>query len=500
MANKDKPKIALISPQVITAKYQIRKAQPPLGISYLAAVLEEHGYLDILLIDAVIEDYDNVTPLEDNPAFIKFGASDDKIINKIKDFSPDLVGISALFSPQIEGAFSLAKNIKKLFPDLPIVLGGIHASVMYKNIMEQADFIDFILAGESDYTFTEFVEKYFNGADYYQIPGLIWREKEKIRLNPKQRFINDMDKLPFPAWHLFDMEKYFKVSMPHNPFVKSGRVGCVSTSRGCPQSCYFCSSSDYFGHAFRAMSANRVSEMVHYLVDKFAIKELQIMDDTFTSNYKRVIDVCDKIKDLRLRITLPNAIRADLPKSHEKRLHMFKAMQSAGVEQVGISVEHGDQEFIDKIIGKRLDLDEANVTCDLAHKADLLVHANFMMGFPFETKENRQRTIDFARKLDADSFSISLTAPLPGTRLWDVVKKNNLFAESFNVNRMVYTYVNIIPHDISPSDLYKLVNDLNCELNEKAQSKRPKSVEKYKLFKGKKSEGDRKYYNTVSEK
>ena len=185
--------------------------------------------------------------------------------------------------------------------------------------------------------------------------------------------------------------------MPHNPFVISGRVGSIMTSRGCPEHCYFCTSPDYTGTAFRAMSPERVARQVKDMVEQNDIKELQILDDNFTVNYKRVIAICDGIKDLGLRITLPNAIRADMPMNRKKRFVMYQAMKSAGVEQFGVSVEHGDQDFLNKVTRKRLDLDEVMATCDLAHEAGLLVHANFMIGFPFETAKLRQKTIDFAK-------------------------------------------------------------------------------------------------------
>ena len=208
MENIHKPKVVLISPQVIGAKEQVRKAPPPLGIASLAAVLEERGYREILLIDAVVEDYYNMVPLEDDPLFIKFGMSNEKIIDKLKQFKPDIVGISMLFSSQSECAFSLAKAIKNWSPELPIILGGNHASNMYEVIMEQQESIDFILIGEADYTFAEFVEKFFSGVNYYHIPGLVWRDGSQIRNNPKSIFIRNLDKLPFPAFHLLDMEKY----------------------------------------------------------------------------------------------------------------------------------------------------------------------------------------------------------------------------------------------------------------------------------------------------
>ena len=454
--NMKNPHVALISPQVVCGKKQIRRVQPPLGLGYLAAVMEEDGFEDLLILDAVVEDYQHVVTFENDPDLVKYGMSDKEIVGRLREFAPDIVGISSLFSSQAECAFSIAGAIKKIFPDVPIVLGGIHASIRYKEILHNYPAVDFILAGEGDYTFKDLAEKLFNQEDYTQVPGLIWRDGGTLGVNPAPAFIDPIDKLPLPAWHLLAMEKYFEVAMPHNPFVKSGRVGCIMTSRGCPHQCYFCSSSDFFGHRFRAMSASRTIEMVQYLVDRFDIKELQILDDTFTIDYKRVIEICKGIRHLKLRVTLPNGVRADLPRNHEDRLKMFCALREGGCEQISIAAEHGDQHFLNHVINKQFDLKEAIVTCDLAHKAGLLVHCNFMVGFPFETARQRQRTANFARNLQADSFSISLATPLPGTKMWDIVKKNRLFLESFNTNRILYGQASIKPHDISVEELQQL--------------------------------------------
>ena len=171
---------------------------------------------------------------------------------------------------------------------------------------------------------------------------------------------------------------------------------------------------------------------------------------------------------------------------------MFKHMADAGFEKLGISAEHGDQEFLDKVIGKRLDLNEIVNSIDLAHQAGIMVHTNFMMGFPFEKKENREKTINFARTLKSDSFSVSLVAPLPGTKLYEIVKNNNLFMPNFNVSRIVYDVVNIIPDDISPEDLLSLVKKLNSELNAMALKNNPELIKHYELIKSKNIK-DRKY-------
>ena len=216
-----------------------------------------------------------------------------------------------------------------------------------------------------------------------------------IHENPLPIAVVDLDQLPFPAWHLYDMDKYYEIGMPHNPFLKFKEYGQIITSRGCPAKCYFCSVPDFNGSAFRYFSAKRIINDIENWIKDYSIKELQILDDTFTTDWKRVIDIMDGIKKHQLRISLPNAIRGDYPRNIEKRKRMFNAMAEAGVFQIDISVEHGDQDFLNNVVGKDLDLETIPVTCDIAHEAGMTVHANFMMGFPFENEENRQ---NFARK------------------------------------------------------------------------------------------------------
>tara|TARA_B100000029_G_scaffold73352_1_gene65185 strand:+ start:2964 stop:4463 length:1500 start_codon:yes stop_codon:yes gene_type:complete len=489
-------RIALVSPQVISDKNQVRKAQPPLGMAYLAAVLEENGYAgNVLCIDAVVEGYDTIVELNDDPNFVQYGLETENIVRRLENFDPDLIGITSLFSSMTECAFSVANGLKKRFPNTPLLMGGNHASNTAVDIMREVTCIDFVLKGEAEYTFLEFSDKYFSGQNYFDVDGLVYRKNKKIISNPSPAFNKKLDDLPDPAFHLFPMERYFEIGMPHNPFVKSGRVGSIMTSRGCPEHCYFCTSPEFTGNAFRALSAVRVAELVEKLITKFNIKELQILDDNFTVNYKRVIDICQRIAEFNLRITLPNAVRADMPVNRGKRAKMYRAMASAGFEQFAISVEHGDQDFLNEVTKKRLDHSEVLATCQIAHDEGLLVHANFMMGFPFETKILREATANFARKMDADSYSVSLTQPLPGTPIWDLVKENNLFVPNFKVTRMTYTNVNIVPHDIAPDQLKLEAENLNQELNDLGRERRKASREKYQAFSmsGKNSSGDRKY-------
>ena len=488
-----KTRISFITPNVVGSKSQTRRVQPPLGIACLAGVLDEYNFKNLQILDSSAEGYDEVRDLKDG--FIEFGLDDQKVIEKLKKFKPDIVGISALFSSQFGCAERIGKEIKKNFPNAILVYGGIHASKEYTEILKKNRYIDYIICGEADYTFTVFCDLYEKKKNLKDCPSVAYffEEKNIVVKNFEPPGL-DMNELPLPAWHLMDMELYWKIGMPHNPFMKSKEFMTIMTERGCPEKCYFCSSANFFGNSgrFRPLNPDKAYEMVKYAVEKYGVKEIQIEDDTFTLNSKRVVEFCKKIKKFKLRITLPNSIRADAPKNLDRRYEMFQHMAEAGFEKLGISAEHGDQEFLDKTIGKRLDLNEIINSIDIAHKAGIMVHTNFMMGFPFETKVNRDRTIKFAKSLKSDSFSVSLVAPLPGTSLYEIVKKNNLFMPNFEVSRIVYDVVNIIPHDIDPKDLLDLVKKLNLELNSMAVKNNPKLKEHYDLIKNKKIE-DRKY-------
>tara|TARA_B100000965_G_scaffold311117_1_gene270613 strand:- start:359 stop:1978 length:1620 start_codon:yes stop_codon:yes gene_type:complete len=491
-------KVALISPRAVASKHMIRRVQPPLGLCCIAAGLRAEGIKNILIYDTLIEDYHDVRKLNGADNMITYGASDDKLLKKLKDFKPDIVGVSSLFSSQVSQAYAVARTVKKYNNKTLVIFGGIHASDKPEEVLNDEKSVDYVMRGEGDYTWHTLLKVLHNNDNLEKVPGLVWREKNNtFKKNLMAPLIHDMDQLPIPAWDLLPMEEYFKLAMYHNPYVKSGRVGCIMTSRGCPDRCYFCSSTEFFGHKFRQMSPERVGEMVDYLVDKFQVKELQIEDDNFAVNPVRVVEICERIKHHKLRVTMPNAMRADTPLNREKRKEMFKAMKEAGWDQIGLGVECGDPDFLNNVIGKRLNLDEVVATCDLAHEAGLLIHTNFMMGFPFETKKTRDLTINFAMDLDSDSYSLSLATPLPGTKMWDIVEKNNLFHESYNFDTGLPTLVSIKPHDISDVDLKELVENTNKKLNFKSSQKRQATRDKYKLLRGS-VHGDRKYLDPSS--
>jgi len=201
---------------LIQSPYTIHKAepkgcQPPLGLAYIASVLENCGF-EVKILDAIVGGFDTEVDVGKN--FIRYGLDFDQIRTVARDFAPDIVGISCLFSCQYKNALAIAKIMKKDFQDAKVVMGGAHPSATYEEILEN-DFVDFVILGEGEYSFRDLISALNSRKNLADIDGLAYRIEGEMRVNPKMSFIQNVDELPFPARHLLDMEKYFQINRPH---------------------------------------------------------------------------------------------------------------------------------------------------------------------------------------------------------------------------------------------------------------------------------------------
>lgn len=469
-------RILLISPQLRVHKVQLPRFQPSLGLGYMAAVLEQCGH-EVKILDAAIEGV--ATVIDEGEGLSTIGLTDAELKARVAEYAPDLVGISCLFSSQAGQAFHVADLVKQLNQEIVVVLGGIHASEMFAKVMEAQPSIDYILRGEGDFALEALATRLVNSGDVRTLPGVVWRENGQVRSTPTGPLIPDINVLPMPAWHLMEMEKYFQVGLFHAPYSQTGRVGSIMTSRGCPEHCFFCSSSEYFGHRFRPRSAENVINEITHLKKTYAIDEIQIEDDVFTTNPKRVHDICAGIQPLTLRLCTPNGIRADYPTDMKRKREMFRAMKEAGFYQITFGVESGVQWVIDNLVKKRLDLSQIGPSIRVAQEEGLLVHTFFILGFPTETKEQMLATIKFAEEIQADSYSFSIASPLPGTVMWQMCEKLGLFVEGFDPTQIVFTKTNIKQVDMTGEELFNLVYETNRRLNEEAKHRSAERLELY---------------------
>jgi radical SAM superfamily enzyme YgiQ (UPF0313 family) len=376
--------------------------QPPLGLAYLSAVLKQCG-AKVSVIDANAEQI-----------------STDETVKRIVKSKPDTIGISAT-TPLINDATSMAQQIKLSIPDSTIILGGPHPTIMPEDVLK-CGYVNIVVRGEAERTMEELYD-FFNGKIALDsINGISYMKNGKVVHNPNRELIKNLDELPFPAWEYFPLNKYSGIVR------KTDFNLPIMTSRGCPFGCIFCYKG-IFGRSYRARSPKNVVDEIEYLVDNFKIKEFSIVDDNFTLNPKRAIEICDIIikRDLIMPWCNPTGMRVETAS-----LELFSKLKVAGCYRVYLAVESGDQKVID-FINKNITLEQARRAFEIAKKVGLETTAFFMIGNLNENEETMNKTIEFAKELDPDFVQFTIATPYPGTEMYERIKKDGkLFIERWD--------------------------------------------------------------------
>lgn len=387
-----------------------------MGIAYLAAMLEKNN-IEVKVLDALAEGWENEYT-KDGWNFV--GLSNDDICGRIKDYSPDVVGITIPFTTQSENAYNVAKIAKLAVPNATVVAGGPHPTIQTENTLKCLD-IDYVIKGEGELSFVDFIQKFSKKEDFLSVKGLAYRSGEGIVENEKEA-IKDLDSLPYPAWHLLPMEAYFKAANK----VKASRSistfrrkwATIITSRGCPYRCTFCSIQPTMGYKWRWRSPENVVNEMEYLKEHFGIQHFDIEDDNFALTKARTDAILDLMIERKLNVewSTPNGIMAQ-----QLDEGLVKKMKKSGCKRMIVAPESGDQNVVKNIINKNIDLDRVENTVRWAKKYGIIVESFFIIGFPDETIEDIKTTISFAkklRKLGVDDCAFYIATPFYGTELY----------------------------------------------------------------------------------
>jgi radical SAM superfamily enzyme YgiQ (UPF0313 family) len=385
-------KICLISPPYNSAvKSVVGVSSPPLGLAYIASVLRQSH--EVKIIDSNILNY-TIGDVEE----------------ELRSFNPDVVGITSV-TPSIYEAYKVAETAKKVREDSIVVLGGPHATFMPRQTMEECKYIDIIVRGEGEETTRELIENIEKGTPLIEVKGITFREKNEIIDTEPRLFIKNIDNIPFPSRDLLPMHLY-----------KFNRVKYTTmlTSRGCPFKCSFCSSSRLFGGYWRGRSPENVLEEMKTVYEKYGIRNIEFMDDTFTLNQERAEKICDEIIKQGWDISWGASSRVD---TLSKKL--AEKMKKAGCWIIYLGIESGSQRILDAI-GKRITLEQVKKAVKIVKDAGIQVLGSFIIGFLQDTKETINETIKFAKSLNLDYAQFSILTPYPGTPIFDYAKKNNM--------------------------------------------------------------------------
>ena len=421
-------KVTFLNPPQTNSKYKfLGVVAPSLGIGYMAAVLEQYD-IDVDVLDASALDL-----------------TYDEIGEEILKRNPDVVSISAL-TPTIGVALDSADKIKQVKPDTVVVLGGYHPTFEFKSVLEEPS-VDVVVRGEGEYTLLELVQAIENNMDLKNVQGLAFHDEDdgSLVLTLDRPIIEDLDELPFPAFHLFPMEKYKILNITTN-------VATIVTTRGCPMQCSFCSSAALHGHKLRRRSVGNVVDEVEMRLRDQNIDTIAFMDDTFTLNKRFVYDFCDEIKRRNLKFWWGCTSRVDTLDEE-----LLQAMKDAGCITIFIGVESADQQMLENM-NKKITVSKTENAFRLARKVGIRTIASCVIGMPEDTRKSIKQTIEFVKKLNPNYALYSIATPYPGTRFYNETFKKNLITIK---DWSKYTLINPVLEtiDCSSKELRKLQKD-----------------------------------------
>jgi radical SAM superfamily enzyme YgiQ (UPF0313 family) len=330
------------------------------------------------------------------------------LLEVVHGFKPDIVASSAK-TPDYYTVRDLMKKVKASAASILTIVGGVHVTACPDEIVQESCF-DIAVVGEADTVLSEILLS----SSFEKIPGLILKKgtsNEKLFTGPRAP-IEDLNALPFPAWQLFDIQKYknSRLSSRKNP------VGHIETSRGCVAQCNFCSKL-IFGSRPRAKAPRRVVEEMEYML-KSGFKEIHVADDSFTQNIERAKEVCREIlsRGLKFPWALISGVRVNMVD-----LEFLTLAKKAGCWQVGFGIETGDQKVLNRI-NKNITVEQTEKAVALANKAGLDTFGFFIFGLSGETEESMKKTIALAKRLPLDTAKFDICIPYPGTRYYDELK------------------------------------------------------------------------------
>ena len=392
------------------------RTTPHLGLAYLAAISERRGD-QVLLFDADVEE--------------------EGVTDAMRRFGPDLLGITAN-TPQVKQAWRTAQAIKSV-KDVPIVLGGPHPSVLPIESADRPE-VDVVVRGEGEEVWLDICDVVDRAlvADpgftaqrlrdpqsrlLEHILGITFKSEDGgIHHHPDHPPVAHLDGLPWPAYHLFKMDRYTNLQ-PATDTVEGARSFSMLTSRGCPYRCTYCSQS-IMPQKWRARSPQNVLAEWRHLVEDLGAQEIGILDDTANIDVKRLMDLSDLLIANNLNHVpwiFVNGIRANLAS-----LDLLARMKEAGLKRTAFGVETGDPGILVSI-NKRVDLDTIRQAFKNAREVGLETIGFFIIGLPGETEETMERTIRFACELDPLIANFSMMTPYPGTMVYEMVKQNGHF-------------------------------------------------------------------------
>ncbi|MCX5701643.1 MAG: radical SAM protein [Candidatus Omnitrophica bacterium] len=397
--------ILLINPNDLYRRRYI--ILPNLALGYVAAGLEASGHK--------VEIWDEH---KENRSLDKFKTK----LCKVKD-TFDLIGFYFPTS-YYSAVLQYANLVKSINDNIITIVGGPHPTIEPLMTLRDIKSIDFAISGEGEEALPELIEAIRGRRRFEDVCNLAWRREGKVIIN-ERKFLNDLDKIPIPAWHLLKPDTY--PLAPIGIFTKKKNVAPIVFTRGCPFGCNFCAASVISGRVLRHRNLKNIIEEISLLKSKYNIEEIQPIDDCITANREYIASLCNILIKQKIRIhwACTNGVRVD---TIDKEL--IQLMEEAGCYSISIGIESGVQRVLD-LMKKNISIEEIKEKISLVKNfSSIRIAGYFVMGYPGETLIDMQKTIDFACSLKIDRANFFNFTPLPGTAAY-----NNL---NLKYNKLIF--------------------------------------------------------------
>ncbi len=376
----------------------------PLSLLYIATYLNKHGH-HAEVVDCEAE-----------------GLSLQELEARIQMNNYDVVGV-AMLTAMYSQSVIVCNFVKKINPNIKVIVGGSHANLRPKETAEKENSIDVVTVNEAELTFIELIEVFQGRKELKNVQGIAYKDKatEEVIVTPERPKVQDLDFFPIPDRGLLNMKLY----RPSVSYYRRLPAYTIITTRGCPYRCTFCATAKT---GYRMHSVPRVIEEMRILVEDYGAKEILIRDDTFTLNRKRTLELCDAIiaAGFHKKVTWDCITRVNLV---DKELLM--KMKEAGCWGMHFGVEGGTQKLIDTI-HKDTTLEVIRTAFQLCREVGIETRGYFMVGMPGSTPEDDLETIAFAKEVDPDWAQFTIATPYPGTQLFDEAEQWGKFHTDFN--------------------------------------------------------------------
>ncbi len=417
---------------------------PTLSLLTIAAMAEKHGH-QVELMDLSYMQYDYRVVKE-----------------KILSYKPDVVGITGT-TPLMNQMRDMSCLVKSISKNIMTIAGGAHVSALPTESLRES-MLDLVAVGEADHTFPEIL----SGRALKEIKGIVYRNGDEIIRTLPRPFIEDLDTLPMPAWHLYNSENYkYRIS---RLLAKRRPLTMAEFSRGCVFKCDFCASKNTMAWGYRKKSPERCAEEVK-LMHKFGYNEFALADDIFTSDNVWAKQVAEAIIKTGVDIawTCTNGIRVESADDE-----LFTKMRKAGCYRVSFGFETGNEEAL-KSFGKggRATIEKGRDAVRMARKAKIDANGFFMLGLSPDTEKTMQDTIDYARTLPLDMMKFGIAIAFPGTKMFKDYREKKLIRSYNWDNYFIYTTTALFAH---PNLTYEKVQEYMAKGYRKAIFGNPKFI------------------------